>query len=65
MLVAHYDSKRHLQQSVGDYLDYEETSVFGVEYKSDGKFAVVGPSPRQRHWYASITMADDLIIEVT
>ena len=65
MLVAHYTSKRHLQQSVGDYLDYEETSAFGDEYKSDGKFAVVGPSPQRRHWYASITMADDLILKVT
>jgi hypothetical protein len=65
MLVAHYDSKRHLQQSVGDYLDYEETSIFGDEYQSDGKFAVVGPSPQRRHWYASITMANGLIIEVT
>ena len=65
MMAAHYPTKKVLKASIGQLLRYEETSFFGSEYKPNGKFVVVGPSPTQRKWFAEITMRDGLIIKVT
>jgi hypothetical protein len=65
MMGALYKSKKLLKESVGKPLRYEETSMFGTEYKSSGKFCVVGPSPYERKWYAEVTMENDLIKRVT
>ena len=65
MMGALYPTKKALKDSVGKHLRYEETSIFGVEYKSTGKFCVVGPSPYSRKWYAEVTMKDDLIEKVS
>lgn len=64
MLAASYKAKKDLKASVGKPLLYVETSMFGVEYKADGQFAVVGPSPYDRKWYAEVTMKDGLIERV-
>jgi len=64
MLGASYKTKKALKESVGKQLQYVETSFFGAEYKSDGKFCVVGPSPYDRRWFAEVTMKDDLIVKV-
>lgn len=64
MMGASYATKKELKASVGKPLRYEETSFFGPEYKADGKFCVVGPSPTQRKWYAEVTMANGLIAGV-
>ena len=40
MLVTGYSSKKELKASVGKPLAYEETSMFGPEYKSTGSFVV-------------------------
>jgi hypothetical protein len=64
MLGALYPTKKALKESVGKALHYEETSMFGPEYRPDGKFAVVGPSPRKRNWYAEITMENGFIARV-
>jgi len=50
MMGAHYPSKKELKANVGKPLRYEETSFFGPEYKENGTFCVVGPSPTQRKW---------------
>lgn len=65
MLAATYKTKKLLKESVGKSLRYEETSMFGEEYKSDGSFAVVGPAPYIRKWYATVTMEKGLIKKVT
>ena len=40
MLVTGYTSKKELKASIGETLSYEETSMFGPEYKSTGSFVV-------------------------
>ena len=65
MLVATYKTKKLLKESVGKHLRYEETSMFGAEYKSTGQFAVVGSSAYKRDWYATVTMENDIIKKVT
>jgi hypothetical protein len=65
MMGANYHTKKDLKASVGQPLDYEETSFFGPEYKENGTFCVVGPSPRERKWFASVTMKDGLIAKVS
>lgn len=65
MMGALYKSKKELKAAIGQPLIYEETSFFGPEYKADGKFAVVGPSPTQRKWFAEVTMVGGLIAKVS
>ena len=48
MLGASYKTKKELKQSIGQALRYIETSIFGPEYRPDGSFCVVGPSPTVR-----------------
>ena len=62
---ASYKSKKALKESIGQTLRYEETSMFGEEYRATGSFCVVGPSPRERKWYAQVTMKDGLIAKVS
>lgn len=62
---ASYPTKKALKQSVGQPLRYVETSLFGNEYKADGKFCVVGPSPTERKWYAEVTMQHGRIKKVS
>lgn len=65
MMAALYPTKKALKESIGQPLKYQETSFFGNEYKDNGKFAVVGPSPTLRKWYAEVTMLDGKIHKVT
>lgn len=65
MLSARYPTKKLLKASVGLPLHYEETSMFGPEYTATGEFAVVGPSPTTRTWFATVVMRDGLIAKVT
>ena len=65
MIVACYKSKKVLKESVGKPLRFSETSMFGNEYKDNGKFAVVGPSAYDRKWYAQVTMKNGLIEKVS
>ncbi len=64
MLGAQYKTKKALKENVGKGLRFTETSMFGPEYKSTGKFCVVGPSPFERKWYAEVEMKDDIITRV-
>ena len=65
MMAATYPTKKALKESVGSELHYVETSMFGPEYKANGSFAVVGPAPYQRKWFAQVTMVDGLIAKVS
>lgn len=64
MMGASYATKKELKASIGKPLRYVETSFFGPEYKENGTFCVVGPSPTVRKWYAEVTMENGLIKKV-
>lgn len=64
MMAASYKTKKALKEAVGQPLRYVETSMFGPEYKDNGKLTVVGPSPYERKWYATVTMVDGKIAKV-
>jgi hypothetical protein len=62
---ASYPTKKALKLSIGKRLCYVETSMFGAEYKPNGKFCVVGPCAHtNRRWYAEVTMKDGVIASV-
>jgi hypothetical protein len=65
MMGANYKTKKELKLAIGKPLDYMETSMFGAEYRDNGTFCVVGPSPNVRKWFASVTMKDGLIAKVS
>lgn len=64
MLVATYKTKKALKESLGQELKFQETSIFGTEYQTNGSFPVVGPSATSRKWTATVTMENDLIKKV-
>jgi len=64
MMAALYRTKKHLKQSIGQPFRFEETSLFGPEYKGDGVYTVVGPGAYDRKWYATVTVKDGLISKV-
>ena len=64
MMGASYATKKDLKAAVGKPLRYIETSFFGPEFKENGTFSVVGPSPTVRKWYATVTMVNGLIQSV-
>jgi hypothetical protein len=65
LAASGYKTKKDLKACVGKPLGFQETSMFGAEYKANGKFAVVGPSAYERKWFAEVTMADGKIAKVT
>jgi len=65
LAAAGYKTKKDLKASVGKPLGFNETSMFGPEYKADGKFAVVGPSAYERKWFAEVTMKEGKIAKVS
>jgi hypothetical protein len=65
MLAASYKTKKELKAAVGKPLHYVETSFFSPEYTPNGKFAVVGPSPYERKWYAQVVMENGLVKKVS
>jgi len=62
---ASYKTKKDLKAAIGQSLRYVETSFFGEEYRENGTFCVVGPSPYERKWFASVTMKDGKIAKVS
>jgi len=65
MLAAYYPTKKLLKASIGKPLRYGETSMFGAEYKDNGKLTVVGPSEYDRKWFANVVMVDGKISKVS
>lgn len=61
MMGANYKTKKDLKSQIGKRLSYTETSMFGEEFKENGSFCVVGPSPYVRKWYAQVTMENGII----
>jgi len=65
MLVVTYKTKKALKESIGKSLQYQETSLFGPEFRGNGSFCVVGPGAYNRKWYATVVMKNDQIIKVS
>ena len=66
-LVVRYNSKKDLKAAVGQKLKYQETSMFGPEYRSTGTLTVAGRphiTGMKREFFAQVTMRDDLIEKV-
>ena len=65
MLIFNYRSKLDLLKSIGNYLDYTETSMFGLEYESNGELlgcnrpTITGI--RGREFFAKVVMENDRI----
>ena len=67
MMLLNYGTKKELKTCVGQKLSYEETSMFGPEYKDDGVFCGAHRPAIQgygREFFAEITMKSGLIINV-
>lgn len=66
MGIYGYKTKKDLKQKgIGKTPDFIETSMFGNEYKGDGKYVVVGPDPyRDRKWFAEVEVSQGLISKV-
>jgi hypothetical protein len=68
MLLTGYESKKALKASIGKALSYQETSMFGEEYKSNGKFCAAHRPQLNglggREFFAEIEMHDDVIVAV-
>lgn len=63
--VSGYRTKRDLKASIGQPLQYVETSIFGSEFKPTGSNVVVGPDAYvKRSWYAQVECRDGLIVNV-
>jgi len=68
MLVTGYKSKKELKENIGKPLIYQETSMFGPEYRDNGTF-VVAHRPLitglpGREFFAEVEMRDGLIYKV-
>jgi len=60
-----YTTKKELKTNIGKSLLYNETSLFGDEYISNGEVLMVGPCAHtKRKWFAKVTMENDLIKKV-
>ncbi len=65
-----YENKKALKAAVGQPLRYEETSMFGEEYRADGVLTVAGrphlhPRTVKREFFARVTMVGGLISKVS
>lgn len=68
MLIFNYPSKKALKESIGERLTYQETSLFGEEYRQSG--VIYGSNRPQltghkREFFAEVTMQDGLILKVS
>jgi hypothetical protein len=64
MMLLNYATKKELKSSIGEPLQYTETSLFGPEYQSNGTFVGARRPHLQgggREFFAEVTMKNDLI----
>jgi len=64
MLAASYPTKKAMREAKGTPLLYIETSILGPDYKGDGNYVVVGPSPYNRKWYGQVVVKGGVIHSV-
>lgn len=67
-MLALYPSKKELKAAVGQRLKYQETSLFGNEYRSNCVLTVANRphiTGIGREFFAQVTVKDDVIVKVT
>lgn len=67
MLVFDYPSKKDLKASIGKPLRYMETSMFGPEYRENGRLTGANRphiTGKGREFFANVTMENGLIKSV-
>jgi len=67
MLIFNYPSKKNMKENIGQPLKYKETSIFGPEYKPDGKLTGCNRphlTGHKREFFAVATLKDGIIIKV-
>ena len=65
MGIEGFKTKSQLKSAVGSRPNFIETSMFGNEYKGDGTYTVVGPSPYKRNWFATVKIVNGIIAKVS
>jgi hypothetical protein len=66
-LIAKYPSKKAAKEAVGQKLKYIETSLFGAEYRDDGRLTVANRpliTGLGQEWFGIITMRNGRIVKV-
>jgi hypothetical protein len=67
MLIFNYPSKKAMKEEIGKPLSFQETSIFGEEYESNGSMTgcnrphLTGYS---REFFATVTVVDGVITKV-
>ena len=67
MMIADYPSKKELKANIGKPLRYQETSLFGPEYRDNGTLTVCNRphiTGHKREFFARVTMENGLIKKV-
>lgn len=58
-----FKSKAALKAAKGQGVIFEETSMFGAEFKGAGTYTIVGPEPYKRNWFAQVTVDASRIVQ--
>jgi hypothetical protein len=67
-MIAVYPSKKVLKENIGKRLLYQETSMFGPEYRDNGVLTVANRphiTGIGREFFAQVTMKDGIITKVS
>ena len=67
MLIFNYPSKKELKTRIGEPLNYQETSMFGAEYRTSGTLTGCNRphlTGHKREFFANVTMLNGLIVGV-
>lgn len=67
MMIFNYESKKIMKESIGQALNYTETSLFGNEFLNDGKFTGCNRphlTGFKREFFAQVTMQAGKIFKV-
>ena len=68
LLAIGYESKKAMKAAIGQPLSYQETSMFGPEYKSNGVLTIAHrpyiTSGKGREFFANVTMKNGKIEKV-
>ena len=67
-MIVLYPSKKVLKENIGQRLKYQETSMFGPEYRDNGVLTVANRphiTGMGREFFAQVTMKDGIIQKVS
>ena len=67
-MIVLYPSKKVLKENIGQRLKYQETSMFGPEYRDNGVLTVANRphiTGIGREFFAQVTMKDGIIQKVS